>query len=409
MEKQKNIPKLRFPNFEGDWRECRLSDFLIRYSETNSDEEFGLDDILSLSSHHGVVSRKQLLEDTYKDVNHLNYKKTRLNDFVYGKSISASYPFGLFKVNDFKDGLLSTLYFTFKVKDFVYPKFLDCYFSQLTRTNNFLRKFVLVGDRYITAEADYLLSGKIYIPTQKEYQQKIASFFTAIDQKIAQLMRKKFLLEQYKKGVIQKIFSQELRFKDDYGQDFPKWENKRLGELAVKVTEKNKGNHINLVLTNSAVNGIVSQRDFFEKDIANQNNLLNYYIVNIDDFIYNPRISSNAPVGPIKRNRISIGVMSPLYTVFKFHSGNLSYCEFYFSTTCWHNYMNSIANFGARSDRMNITTSDFFQMPLPFPCIEEQTKIANFLSAIDNKINHIKKQIEKTEDWKKGLMQQMFC
>ena len=128
MEKQKNIPELRFPNFDEDWRQFRLSDFLIRYSETNRDEEFGLDDILSLSLHHGVVSRKQLLEDTYNNVNHFNYKKTRLNDFVYGKSISASYPFGLFKVNDYKDGLLSTLYFTFKVKDFVHPKFLDCYF-----------------------------------------------------------------------------------------------------------------------------------------------------------------------------------------------------------------------------------------------------------------------------------------
>jgi len=117
-------PVLRFPEFKEEWKEFKLSQFLTRYSETNKDEEFNLDDILSLSSHHGIVSRKELLEDTYSKVNHLNYKKTRFNDFVYGKSISANYPFGLFKVNDFKDGLLSTLYFTFKVKNTVYPRLL---------------------------------------------------------------------------------------------------------------------------------------------------------------------------------------------------------------------------------------------------------------------------------------------
>jgi type I restriction enzyme S subunit len=70
--------------------------------------------------------------------------------------------------------------------------------------------------------------------------------------------------------------------------------------------------------------------------------------------------------------------------------------------------MESIANYGARSDRMNISTNDFYNMPIPFPCIIEQTKIANFLSAIDDKINRTQKQIEKAEVWKKGLLQQMF-
>jgi len=232
--------------------------------------------------------------------------------------------------------------------------------------------------------------------------------FSAIDQKIFQLKQMKILLEHYKKGVMQKIFSQKIRFNDDNGQEFPKWEKKKLGELALKVSKKNKENQVTSVLTNSAINGIVLQRDFFEKDIANLDNLLNYYIVNIDDFVYNPRISSFAPVGPIKRNRISQGVMSPLYSVFKFHTGVLAFYESYFSTTYWHKFMESIANYGARSDRMNITTNEFYEMPLPFPCIGEQTKIASFLSAIDDKNNHTQKQIEKAEVWKKGLLQQMF-
>lgn len=176
-------PRLRFPEFKEEWKTYKLSEFLKKYSENNKDEEFGLDEILSLSSHYGIVNRKELLEDTYSNVNHLNYKKTRLNDLVYGKSISANYPFGLFKVNDYKDGLLSTLYFTFKVSKNVYPKFLDCYFSHTDRVNSFLKKYVLVGDRYITVDPDYLLTGKINLPTLPE-QQKIVDFIKLVDQRI---------------------------------------------------------------------------------------------------------------------------------------------------------------------------------------------------------------------------------
>ena len=162
MDKQINkTPLVRFPEFKDDWSEFRLSELMSRVSKNNKDEEFGVKEILSLSSTQGIVDRKELLGDTYDKVNHKNYIKTRLNDLVYGKSISSSYPYGLFKVNDCRDGLLSTLYFTFKVNDNAIPAFLDRYFSYHNRANNFLKKYVLVGDRYITADANYILSGKI--------------------------------------------------------------------------------------------------------------------------------------------------------------------------------------------------------------------------------------------------------
>jgi type I restriction enzyme, S subunit len=402
-------PVLRFPEFKEDWKEYRLSDFLTRYSETNKDEEFSLDEILSLSSHYGIVSRRELLEETYSNVNHLSYKKTRLNDLVYGKSISASYPYGLFKVNDFKDGLLSTLYYTFKVKENVLPKFIDCYFSHLNRANNFLKKYVLVGDRYITADADYLLSGQIYLPTKKEEQQKIADFLIQIDNRIAQLKEKKAHLEQYQKGITQKIFSQKLRFKDENGKDFTDWETKKLKDIFTRKSNKNKGSLIKKVLTNSATRGIVSQGDYFDKDIANQNNLEGYYIVDVDDFVYNPRISVSAPVGPLKRNQLVKGVMSPLYTVLKPKIGNLCFYEHYFQTSFWYKYMRGIANYGVRHDRMNITNDDFEKLPLPFPNIKEQEKIASFLNEISQQISLVNEQLEETRTFKKALLSKMFA
>jgi type I restriction enzyme S subunit len=247
-------------------------------------------------------------------------------------------------------------------------------------------------------------------------QKKIASFLSGVDEKIQQLTRKKELLEQYKKGVMQQLFSGKLRFKDDTstglsarnGKNFPDWEEKRLGDIAEKRIIKNRDNNINLVFTNSALQGIVNQRDFFDKDIANQNNLLGYYIVEKDDFVYNPRISTYAPVGPISRNHLDTGIMSPLYSVFRFNYGNFDFIEYFFNSSVWHIHMKDISNYGARDDRMSFSTSDFYKMPIPFPCNKEQQKIANFLLSIDAKIESTTQQITQTQTFKKGLLQKMF-
>jgi type I restriction enzyme S subunit len=248
---------------------------------------------------------------------------------------------------------------------------------------------------------------KICISTLPE-QTKIANFLTAVDERIAQLTQKGELLARYKKGVMQQIFSQQLRFKDDDGRDFPEWDFLELEKIAFKVNSKNKDFAISNVLTNSATQGIVNQANYFDRDIANQNNLGGYYIVEINDFVYNPRISSNALVGPIKRNKLITGVMSPLYTVFRFKEGILSFFEQYFETTHWHDYMKSVSNSGARYDRMNITNESFFSLPIPYPSLPEQTKIANFLTALDDKINLNQAQLDAVKKYKQGLLQQMF-
>ncbi|HFF6822197.1 TPA: restriction endonuclease subunit S, partial [Acinetobacter baumannii] len=242
----------------------------------------------------------------------------------------------------------------------------------------------------------------------KEEQTKIASFLSNVDEKISQLTQKHQLLSQYKQGMMQKLFSQQIRFKADDGSEFGEWEDKPLNEIASKRSGKNKDGSISEVLTNSATQGVIKQSDYFEREIVTESNLNGYYIVTLDDFVYNPRISVHAPVGPIKRNKKCLGVMSPLYTVFTVIQGNLKYLEYFFDSNFWHDYVKGVANSGARHDRMNITNKDFFDMPILYPCLEEQTKIANFLSAIDQKIEVVAQQIEQAKTWKKGLLQQMF-
>lgn len=201
-------------------------------------------------------------------------------------------------------------------------------------------------------------------------------------------------------------YTPALRFPDFLNDG--EWEVKRLGEIAEKVTSKNKSNKQLPVLTNSATEGVVNQQDYFDREIVTKDNLTNYHIIELNDFVYNPRISVAAPVGPISRNKIGTGIMSPLYTIFKFKEGNIDFFEQYFRTNCWHQYLKDKANFGARFDRMNISNEDFFNLPIPFPPLPEQRRIAQALTALDELIAATNGKLEQMKAYKKGLMQQLF-
>ena len=188
------------------------------------------------------------------------------------------------------------------------------------------------------------------------------------------------------------------------------WDVVKLGDIASRITEKNKDDSIDKVFSNSAINGIVLQNEYFDREIANKNNLTGYYVVESGDFVYNPRISKTAPAGPINRNLHSTsGIVSPLYTVFRTQKNeNINYLEYFFSSTLWFRYMQCIANYGARHDRMNITNSDFMKMPIPYPPLKEQQRIAQILSTWDDAISKQEQLLVAKETLKKGLMQRLL-
>jgi len=192
-------------------------------------------------------------------------------------------------------------------------------------------------------------------------------------------------------------------FRDELG-----WEEVPLEQIAERTTTKNFDGSIARVLTNSAEHGIVDQRDYFDKDIANAGNIDGYYIVDLGDYVYNPRISNFAPVGPISRNNIGKGVMSPLYTVFRFAEEITDFYQYYFKTASWHFYLRRLSSMGARHDRMSITTGDFMAMPVPTPPAKEQQKIAECLGSLDGLIAAEGQKLEALRDHKRGLMQQLF-
>jgi len=229
-------------------------------------------------------------------------------------------------------------------------------------------------------------------------QRQIGSFFSNLDDLITLHQRKYDKLVIFKKSMLEKMFPKdgesvpEIRFA---GFTDP-WEQRKLGEIADKVTEKNLDGNITEVLTNSAEYGVINQTEFFDHAVAKESNIAGYYVIAPGDFVYNPRISATAPVGPIRRNTLGIhGVMSPLYTVFRLTDAvDGTYLSHFFKTNGWHGFMKLEGNSGARSDRFSIGDATFFEMPIPVPSSSEQYAIGSFFSRLDDLITlHQRKRL----------------
>ncbi|TMS91580.1 restriction endonuclease subunit S [Pseudoalteromonas sp. S201] len=250
----------------------------------------------------------------------------------------------------------------------------------------------------------------VVLPSEVKEQAEIADFLTSVDTKISQLTEKHRLLKDYKKGVIQQIFSQQIRFKDDDGNAFAEWKEKSFNDVFNRVTTKNKENNEN-VLTISAQKGLISQLEYFNKSVSAKD-VTGYYLLHKGDFAYNKSYSKGYPMGAIKPLKYyEKGVVSTLYICFR---PKADYCEHYFEQYFDAGMLNreiaKIAQEGARNHGLlNVSVTEFFEdIKLTVPHIDEQQKIARFLQSLDKKIDAVNEQIEQTELFKKGLLQQMF-
>ncbi|MBQ8217470.1 MAG: restriction endonuclease subunit S [Oscillospiraceae bacterium] len=275
-------------------------------------------------------------------------------------------------------------------------------FYALQNAYNDIRKLSNTGNQE-NLNADIIKTFFVIFPPVAE-QQKIAEILTTQDKVIE--LKEKLLAEKQrqKKYLMQQLLTGKKRLP---GYE-DKWKYTELGKIAKKERAKNRNFIYDLVLSNSAQHGIIPQTDQFDKEIASEDRIDGYYIVHDGFFVYNPRISATAPCGPINRNETGkTGVMSPLYTVFSIESKiiNTDFLRQYFSSSCWYSHMKSVANYGARHDRMNVSEDDFFLMPIPFPSIEEQTMISNALMAADKEIDLLRRSIEQEKQKKKALMQ----
>lgn len=246
---------------------------------------------------------------------------------------------------------------------------------------------------------------KIMLPTLKE-QEKIAEILSTWDsaiEKQEQLIEKK---KEFKKGLMQRLLSGEVRFKEFND----KWNIVSLGSIFDKVTDKNNVGVTN-VLTISAQNGLVNQEEYFNKSVSSKD-LSGYYLLKKGDFAYNKSYSNGYPLGAIKRlNDYEEGVVSPLYICFRAKE-KISTCfyEQYFESGFLNKEIFKIAQEGARNHGLlNVSVTEFFKdIKIAKPSLEEQNKIAEVLIEADNEIELLEKELEVLKLQKKGLMQRLL-
>ncbi len=244
-------------------------------------------------------------------------------------------------------------------------------------------------------------------------QKKIASFLSDVDDKITKLTKKKDLLEQYKKGIMQKIFSQELRFEDDNGNEFPKWEVKKLGDLGLTLngltgkTKENFGSgkpyiQYKQIFDSSKIN--IKDCGFVEITPSDNQTKMQYGDV---FFTTSSETPNEIGTASVLLDEVEEIYLNSFCFGFRVNQSILypSFSQFLFRSNDFRKKMIPLAQ---GSTRYNISKSSFLKLKVYLPSIEEQTKIANFLSDIDAKIEAINTNIENSKAFKKGLLQQMF-
>lgn len=250
----------------------------------------------------------------------------------------------------------------------------------------------------------------------KEEQTKIASFFSTVDEKISQLTQKHDLLSQYKQGMMQKLFSQQIRFKADDGSEFGEWGNLKIFDLAKDKTLNNgvfndqnkvgKGYklinvldmYINRDIDESRLKLLDLSKKEFEKNKVYYGDIFftrsslvkegiafsNVYLGNSNDVTYDGHLIKLTP---------DLDRVSPIFLNYVLKTNAVR---------------KQLIKGGKTATMTTIGQQEVGNTMVPLPCLEEQTKIANFLSAIDQKIKVVAQQIEQAKTWKKGLLQQMF-
>lgn len=403
----RNVPKLRFKEFNDEWEEIKLKEILEFKNGINaSKEQYGKGikfinvlDILNNNfiTYDNIIGKVDIDEKTLEKYS-VNY-----GDILFQRSSETREEVGM--ANVYLDDKTAT-FGGFVIRGKKIANYIPTFINKVLKTDlarNEITSKSGGSTRYNVGQ-DILNEVQIIIPNLQE-QQKIADFLSNVDKKISITEEKLNLFNEYKKGIMQKIFSQELRFKDENENDYPEWEEKKLGDTLIKNKEKNKKNKYNLVQSISNKYGFVNQDQYFEDRRVASKDLKNYYVAKNKLFAYNP---SRINVGSLAYKKDdSISVISPLYVSFYAKKENIIdifLLNWFFSLP----FIRQMSCSFEGSVRNNLSYETLSNFIIDVPCLEEQQKIADFLSSIDTKIEKLSDELENLKEFKKGLLQQMF-
>lgn len=384
------IPKLRFKEFEGEWEQKKLGDVgkirmckRIFSSETKENGDIPFFKIGTFGKDADAYITKELYLD-YKE----RFSYPKVGDIL----MSASGTLGRTVIYDGSDAYFqdSNIVWIDNKEELITNRFLF-YIYQIVRYDS-------EGGTIQRLYNSIINSAKFSKPNLPE-QQKIANFLTAVDTKIQQLTTKKETLALYKKGVMQQLFSQQLRFKDDDGSDFPDWEEKRLGEVAIitmgqspdSKSYNENGEGVFLIQGNADIQHRVTKPRQWTYEPTKE--------CEIGDLILTVR----APVGSVAKSIHKACIGRGVCSIKNRTNSVIEYLyQFLLS------YEPKWVRLEQGSTFTAVSGKDIKTLKLKIPSLKEQQKIANYLSAIDKKIEAVQTQITQTQAFKKGLLQAMF-
>ena len=402
-------PKLRFPGFDEPWNESKLSACFAKNIKKNTDGR--ISNVICNSAKMGLIPQRDYFDkDIANSDNTSGYYIIEHNDFVYNPRKSSDAPYGPISRYAYPDaGIVSPLYLCFRAKGDVDTNFFEWYF----RSSAWHRYIYMTGDSgarhdRVSIKDDDFFSMPIRFPSSIE-QKKIASFLSAIERRISFQQLLVDNLKKYKRGVFEAIFSRTLRLMPRTSQS--EWTAFKLSDFATRITRKNNG-ATDIPLTISAQYGLIDQRDFFSKVVASTD-MSGYYLLHRGEYAYNRSTSNDYPFGSIKRlDLYDKGAVSTLYLCFAIKEEVVlsDFARWYFESSQWYRGVNEICAEGARNHGLlNVPTDGFFNTVHILPSdIEEQSRIAAFLSRIHEKVIQAQEELEELNSLRKGLMQQLF-
>ena len=396
------VPQIRFTGFTDPWEQRKLGELFEEHSEKDRDDL----PALTIIQGGGTVHRDESNRNLQFDRNSLsNYKVVDTGDFIVHLR---SFEGGLEKATCC--GLVSPAYHIFRGKN-VDSDFYYLYFRSKRFIDADLKPHVygIRDGRSIDIEG----MKTIFIPwTNLAEQRRIGAFFDHLDSLITLHQRKYDKLCVLKKSMLDKMFPKggslypEIRFA---GFTDP-WEQRKLGEVARRVTRKNENGDSDLPLTISAQYGLVDQRTFFNSQVASKD-MSGYFLLHRGEFAYNKSTSTDSPWGAIKRlEKYDMGCVSTLYICFELLSGDPDFLVTYYETDRWYKSVQLIAAEGARNHGLlNIAPDDFFETQICIPKrIDEQRRIGAFFDRLDSLITLHQRKLELLRNIKKSMLDKMF-
>lgn len=419
QQDQVNIPQLRFPEFSGEWEKDSI-DNIFRFIPTNSFSRKQLNNTRGniYNIHYGDIHTKfnVSFDLNTEDVPYINDNSVvseitpdtycREGDVVIsdasedysdvGKAIEIVNVRGARVVAGLHTLLL-------RQRENYFTRGVLAYLMQTEIVRKQIMKMAN-GASVLGISKSNLQKVNLFFPLSSE-QRKIADFLGSVDEWISSLRKQKEQLETYKHGLMQQIFSQRICFRDENGQPYPEWEEKKLGDIFEEVREK-AGKEANTykLLSVTLKDGVINQDESKKRDISSTDKS-KYHIVKQGDIVYNTMRMWQGAFGLSSFE----GIVSPAYTVVRFkEKSDPKFFTYLFkqSRLIFDFYRYSQ---GLTSDTWSLKFRHFSEiMTVVSSSVEEQQKIADFLSAVDEAIQAKEKHIEDAETWKRGLMQKMF-